>query len=80
MSAADVAYRIATDAEFATQVQEEPHTALAAAFPALDPAEIKAVLAVLRNRARWIDLCSPTLESPDGMPQWWPAKLHSQSI
>jgi len=64
MPLADVIYRIATDADFAAQFQQEPETTLAAAGLSLGEEDIAAVLAVMQG------LGSLGQMSTEGIP--WP--------
>ena len=66
MALADVVYRIATDATFAAQLQQEPKTTLAAAGLSLSEEDIAVVLAVLQGQVHWENLCSPSRIAPEG--------------
>ncbi len=79
MTLADVVYRIATDAAFAARLQCEPRETLAAAGLTLDEEQIAAVLAVLRDKAHWEELCSPSPITPQGW-SWWSAQLKTPPL
>jgi hypothetical protein len=71
---AKVIHRIATEAEFAAQMQRDAAAALAAAGIALDTQALDSLAGILRGRERLEEPWGPVLDDiPD--EDWWMAQL-----